>query len=175
MEPERPVPPADPALPRPGPAPTSASPARPDTTKRLLAKFIDFVVAAVLSWIVALIVPGWLTGALLGAVAAGAYLLVCDGLDVEFMRRRSLGKKVMGLNVVRVDGGAMDPATSARRNWMFTLGYFGQALTGGVWGVAALLSLVGFGLLVYETYRVVTDPAGRRWGDELGATRVVEA
>jgi len=148
--------------------------AKPDAGKRFLAKFIDGIIAALVYWVVALVVPGWFTGALLGGLAAAAYLLVCDGLDVDFMKQRSFGKQMMGLDVRRLDGRPMDIETSARRNWMFVVGYLSQAFTFRAPGLATLLSVAAFGLVVYEVYRVVTSDDGRRWGDEIAETEVVQ-
>lgn len=147
---------------------------KPDTGKRFLAKFIDGIIAALVYWVVALVVPGWFTGALLGGLAAAAYLLVSDGLDVDFMKRRSFGKQMMGLTVRRLDGRPMDIETSARRNWMFVVGYLSQAFTFRAPGLATLFSVAAFGLFAYEVYRVVTSDDGRRWGDDLAETEVVQ-
>jgi len=166
-----------PERPSPGTLPVSpASPAigagKPDTFKRFAAKFIDAIIASVLFWLIVMIVPGWTLASLIGALAAGAYWLVSDGLELEFMRHRSLGKRVMGLAVVRADGGTMDIETSARRNWMFAIGWFSQPFG---FGLGALVSLAALGLFIYEVYKVLTEDDGHRWGDEIAGTRVVEA
>lgn len=171
--------PRDPLATEPVPAdlahdPVPAAGAKPDTGKRFLAKFIDGVIGALLYWVVAAVVPGWFTGALLGGLVAAAYLLVSDGLDVDFMKQRSIGKKMMNLDVRRLDGRPMDIETSARRNWMFVVGYLSQAFTFRAPGLASLISVVALGLFIYEVYRVVTADDGRRWGDELAETEVVQ-
>lgn len=127
-----------------------------------------------LSAIVSAIVPGsiftkiWI-GALVGGLAGGAYMLLRDGLDLDFMKGRSLGKKIIKLRPERLDGSPMTLETSIKRNWTLSLGYLGA-----VPAVGWILGLASLGLVVYEIYKVLTDPAGRRWGDELAGTKVVE-
>lgn len=180
MEPAPTPPPSDrPAStagqpPPPAPAhvpPASATGAKPDSLKRFLAKLVDGLIAAVLFWVIALVLPGWI-GTFLGTVVAAAYWIVSDGLDLEFMYRRSLGKKLLGLNVVRMDGRPMDIESSARRNWMFALSWFYYPAT---WILGLIISLVALVIFVYEVYKVLTEPDGHRWGDELAGTRVVTA
>ena len=167
------LPPAAPAAPVPSPP---ASTSKPDTAKRFIAKFIDGVIASVLFWIVNAIVPGWTAGLFVGGLVAAAYWLVCDGLELDFMKHRSLGKKIMKLSLVRNDGKPMDIEASVKRNWMFTLGYFYNAFLLGVGSsLAAIVGLASFALGVYEIYKVLTDSQGRRWGDELAGTKVVES
>ena len=137
-----------------------------DLSKRVLAAFIDFVIAIVLSRIPYV---GWFTGI--------GYVLVRDGLDLEFMNRKSIGKKLMGLKTIRLDGEAMDVAVSVRRNWMFALGTLASLV---VWipilGFLTVLAaaLISFVIGVYEVYLVFNDLEGRRWGDTFAGTKVVE-
>ncbi|MDX1529940.1 MAG: RDD family protein [Rhodothermales bacterium] len=170
----RTVEPAAEPAPAPAGAPRQSASAKPDVAKRFIAKFVDGIVAAVLYWVVAAVVPGWFAGYVLGGIVAGAYLLVSDGLDVDFMKQRSLGKKLLGFDVNRLDGQPMDLATSARRNWMFVIGYFSQAFIFSAPALSTLISIVALGIVLYECYRVLTDPAGRRWGDEFAGTQVTE-
>lgn len=153
----------------PSPAPT-----RPDLTTRCLAKLIDVAVAAALYGLASAFFSNWFTAFLLGGIVASLYLLVSDGLDVDFMRRRSLGKRVMGLTVERIDGERMDLPTSVRRNWMFAVGFFAQAFTFVAPAVGGLLMLAALGLIGYEVYWVVTNPEGVRWGDDLAGTDVLQ-
>jgi uncharacterized RDD family membrane protein YckC len=153
--------------------PESAPVARPDTFKRILAKFLDAIFAAIIFWVAYLIVPGAFFASLVAAIVAGAYLLVKDGLDLDLMRRQSLGKRIVGLSVVRLDGSPMDVEASVRRNWMFAIGYLTQAAAFG-WGVlATLISLAALALVIYELFRLITATDGRRWGDELAHTQVI--
>ncbi len=151
--------------------PPTATVKKADLLKRFLAKLIDGIIAAVLFWVVVAIIPGLFFAQLMGAIVAGAYWLLSDGLEVEFMKHRSLGKKLIGLDVVRLDGAPMDMEASARRNWMFAIGYFSYPFPAFI---GLLVALAGLAIFVYEVYKVVTESDGRRWGDELAATRVIE-
>jgi len=153
----------------PGPEPASSAEvpaAKADITKRIIAAVID----GVLGWVVSLI-------PFIGGLAATAYWLVRDGLELEFMDRRSLGKKVMKLRPVRLDGSPMDIETSVRRNWPFAIG--------GVTLVLSVIPIIGWLLLVpvalaalivgvIEAVLCVTDAEGRRMGDKFAETKVIE-
>ncbi|HKL89530.1 MAG TPA: RDD family protein [Salinibacter sp.] len=144
-------------------SPSSAGTA-PEKLTRFLALLIDSIVAGVLSSI-----P--MIGGLLGA----GYFVVRDGLELEFMHERSLGKHLMDLHVHRLDGRPMDIETSVRRNWMWGLGPVASAvaafpLFGGFFSAA--VGVLGLAVGLYEAYRVLTRDDGRRWGDELADTQV---
>lgn len=145
--------------------------ARTDIARRVLAKLIDGLVAGLLFVIVSGIVPGAFGGALFGALAAAAYWIVSDGLEWAFLRHRSLGKRLLGLQVVGV-GRRMDLEASARRNWMFALGGFTNPAG---WILSLVLALTVLIILIYEIYNLLNNPGGRRWGDHLAGTRVVVA
>jgi len=143
------------------PSPSSSA---PDALPRFLAFLIDGIIAGLLSNL-------FLIGGLLGA----GYFVVRDGLTLQFMNERSVGKHVLGLHVERLDGRPMDIETSVRRNWMWGLGPVGAVvaqvpLFGEV--LSAVVGLFGLAVLVYEAYRVLTRDDGRRWGDELAGTTV---
>ena len=137
-----------------------------DLAKRFLATLIDGVVVAFCSAI-----------PIIGGLVGIFYFLVRDGLSLSFLQGRSLGKMFMGLQVVRMDGNPMDLETSVRRNWMFAVAPITGLL---MWipflgklfiPVAILLSIV---IGLFEIYNLVSDDEGRRWGDRLAGTRVVE-
>lgn len=145
---------------------TATAPGKVDLAKRFIAALVDGVLAAVVG-----------TVPVVGGIAGMAYILVRDGLDIEFMKGRSIGKKLMRLRPVRLDGQPMDLATSIRRNWVFAIG----ALSGLVaWipflGLIAVLvlGLIGFLVALYEIYMVATDAEGRRYGDRFAGTKVIE-
>lgn len=172
--PEQTPPPAPPP-PQPGPDPVlyAPSPTMPtpegvtattgkaDLTKRFVAFIVDAVIAGVLTSILA---P-------FGSILGGLYMLLRDGFDFEFMRYRSLGKRLMGLRPVLVEGGAMTMQVSVRRNWPFALGILMFIPILG-WFIAIVLGPI-FGLV--EGLLVITDDQGRRYGDKMAGTKVLES
>jgi uncharacterized RDD family membrane protein YckC len=137
----------------------------PDTLTRFLAFLIDAVAVALVG-----LVP------VIGGLAGVAYVLFRDGLDVDVMRHRSLGKKLMKLSVVREDGAPMDLMTSARRNWPLAFGSLTQFLIfipvlG--WILIPFVLIAGAVFVIVEIVKVMTAPDGRRWGDTFAETRVV--
>ena len=149
----------------PGSAETSTAPKRPDLGKRAIAAIIDAVIAMVVG-----LVP------IAGGIAATAYWLLRDGMDLDFMDHRSIGKKVMKLRPVTLDGQPLDLATSVKRNWMFALGgltqFFAMTIIGLV--LAIPLGLIAFVIGIVEIVLVLTDAEGRRMGDKMARTRVIE-
>lgn len=146
--------------------PIGAVMAKADLTKRFLAALIDGGLSMIVSMI-----------PLLGGLAAAAYLLLRDGLELEFMDGRSIGKKVMKLRPVRLDGQPMDLVASAKRNWMFALGGITSLLLfipiiG--WLLIVPVALAGLILGVIEIFLVITDAQGRRVGDKMAGSQVVE-
>jgi uncharacterized RDD family membrane protein YckC len=136
-----------------------------DSGKRILAAIIDGLLTFVVGF-----VP--FVGGLVGA----AYWLVRDGLELDFMDGRSIGKKVMKLRPVTLDGTPMDIMTSVKRNWMFALGGVAQILVYTIIGIflAIPLALIAFLLFVLEFILMLTDAEGRRMGDKIANTMVIE-
>ena len=137
------------------------------SARRFLAFAIDGAIALVLGFL-----------PFVGALLAGLYLLLRDGLDLEFMDRRSVGKKVLHLRPVSDDGGRVGLAASARRNWPLAVAslavFFGVVPVLGYF-VRPVGLAVGIVLILFEGYLVRVDEAGVRWGDHLARTRVVES
>jgi uncharacterized RDD family membrane protein YckC len=158
----------------PVPAPTFAGgpPAQPDIVKRGIACFIDFAVIAAISVFltIALSIPlGWI-GRMVAAAIATALVL---GRDIV-IENRSLGKKLLGLAVVRADGSPITLQESIRRNSTLALfNLFGILGAVPLLGLLAIpLDLVAFAVLAYEIYLVATNKP--RLGDNLaGGTHVV--
>lgn len=137
-----------------------------DLGKRFIALIIDAVISAALG-----LVP------IVGGIVGTVYIVVRDGLDVDFMPNRSFGKKIMDLQPVRLDGRKVDLETSLRRNWMFGIG----ALTSLLlyipilgWILIPFVALISLAIGIYEIYLVMTDAEGRRWGDKMAGTKVIE-
>ena len=132
-----------------------------DLGKRAAAVIIDWVIA----WIIAIIIP--FIGGLIGA----AYMLFRDGFDINFMDHRSLGKKLLKLRPVTLDGSPLNLAVSVKRNWVLAIGLVLMIFPVIGW---VLGSIVGFIIGLVEVILVLTDEQGRRMGDKLANTKVVE-
>lgn len=156
-----PDPVAEPASQVTEPAPPTAASGKADNVKRFVAFIIDAVIASVLTSVIPV----------LGGVLGGLYMLLRDGFDFEFMRYRSLGKRLMGLRPVLVGGGAMTMQVSMRRNWPFAF------------SILTIIPVLGFILAVViapilgviEGVLVLTNPEGRRFGDQFAGTKVIES
>jgi uncharacterized RDD family membrane protein YckC len=128
-----------------------------DLTLRGLARLADFTIA----FGVATSAPG------VGPLVAAAYLIVADGL----MQGQSPGKKIFGVRAVVPDTRA--PAgfqESILRNAPF-------AVVTLFWALPILwpaFFLVGLPVIGYETWQVLDEHLGRRLGDRLAETQVVD-
>lgn len=147
-------------------SPETVAPTKADLGKRFIAAIIDGLLAAGVSFI-----------PVVGGIIGGLYVLLRDGLDLKFMDRRSIGKKLIKLRPVRLDGQPMDLATSLKRNLPLAVGAVGSVflvipILG--WIVAIFFGLLGLVIGIIELILVLTDPEGRRMGDKLAGTKVVE-
>jgi uncharacterized RDD family membrane protein YckC len=156
-------------MPVTSPNPESAAAAdtrtRPDALTRFVAFFIDAVIVAAVG-----LVP------IVGGIVGIAYILARDGLAYDFMDGRSIGKKIMKLRPVRLDGLPMDLTTSIQRNWPLAFGSLAQVLIfipviG--WILIPFVGIAGTVIVVIEIVRVLTGADGRRWGDTMAGTEVV--
>ncbi len=129
-----------------------------DLVNRFLAKFIDFLLVGALSQILKPI----------GPLAGLTYILISDG----FFQGKSLGKKLIGLRVITKKGREecnfrdsiirnLTPAVVVLFSILPLIGWF-------------LFFTVGMVILVFESYLIYTDEAGRRIGDILADTQVIE-
>ncbi len=137
-----------------------------ELSKRFVAIIIDSVIAVLIG-----LIP-WI-----GGIISAAYLVLRDGMELEFMDNRSVGKKLMKLRPVTADGGKVDMMMSVRRNWMFGFGGI-TALLMYIpilgWLLVIPVGLVGLAFGIVELVKVVTDEGGRRFGDVWANTKVVE-
>jgi uncharacterized RDD family membrane protein YckC len=146
---------------------TSASAGKKaDLGKRFIAAIIDAAIAAVVGFI-----------PFIGGFIGAAYILLRDGLAYDIMDHRSVGKRLMKLRPVALDGGVVDINTSIKRNWMFALGALTQPLLFFPIIGWVLMSAIGGAALIIgimEIVLVITNKEGRRWGDQLANTKVME-
>ena len=128
-----------------------------DLTLRGLARLADFTIA----FGMATSAPG------VGPLVAAAYLLVADGL----LQGQSPGKRIFGVRAVvpatRAPAGFQE---SMLRNAPF-------AVVTVFWSLPILwpaFFLVGLPVIGYEAWQVWDEPLGRRLGDRLAETQVVD-
>ena len=122
---------------------------------RFIAKLIDVFLAAAAAEVV---VP-------VGFLAGLAYLLVADG----FAGGRSIGKRLIGLQTILPD--TREPAgfrESIIRNIPFAVAQL-------VFAVPYVGWLVSAAVVVFEAILIIGNEQGRRLGDELAGTQVLDA
>jgi uncharacterized RDD family membrane protein YckC len=132
--------------------------AKADAPRRLAAAAIDGLLALALYR-----VP------YVGPPLAALYLLLRDGVELPVVERRSVGKKLVGLRVIRQDGRETDVSSAVVRN-----------LTIAVAPVLPLVPVVGwiapyvwFLVAVVEVVMYFSDGEGQRLGDRMAGTHVI--
>ncbi|MFH1176429.1 MAG: RDD family protein [Acidobacteriota bacterium] len=145
-----------------------------DLGKRIIAALIDAIPAILVGFVLGMI-P--FIGGIIGGLLAGGWWLVRDGLDLDFADKRSPGKKIMKLRPIRLDGMPMTMDVSIKRNLPLAAYCVGYLL----WVVPVLghlvsipIFLIGGMIGLIEAVLVLTDAEGRRWGDKMAGTKVVE-
>ena len=137
-----------------GPGAAALPVSKADTLNRSIARFIDILIALVLSRL-----PGYI-----GVLTGLTYIGIADGL----MAGRSPGKRVIGLRALyRSDRRPADFRASILRN--STIGVF--YLVFHIPYVGWALALLGLG---FELLLIIGSPEGMRLGDEIAGTVVVE-
>lgn len=122
---------------------------------RFIAKLIDLFIVVAADEIAPPV--GFLSGL--------AYILIADG----FAGGRSIGKRLVGLQTLRVEG--REPAgfrESIIRNLPFGAAQIAFAVPYVGW-------LVSFAILAFEGLLIVGNEQGRRLGDEVARTHVLDA
>ena len=129
-----------------------------DTSRRFVAKGIDFLVATILS----LIFP------FVGTLFAVAYLLIADGI----FSGKSFGKRLIGLRVVKEGGEAISYRESIIRNFPFGVIAFLTIIPFLGWFIVLTL---GLAYMVFEVYFCAVNVMGERLGDIVAGTIVIDA
>jgi len=137
-----------------------------DLFKRFIAALIDGIISSILIYIPIL-------GALVGAV----YTLTKDVIAYEItkntdFKNRSIGKRIMGLEIVSLEGKDIDWTISIKRNLPLAIGSILAIVPVLGW---ALGGIVGAVVGIIECVLVLTDNEGRRMGDRLANTQVVSS
>lgn len=137
-----------------------------DLFKRIVAVVIDGIIASIISAVIPIV----------GGIIGGAYFLVRDGMKIEALGYQSIGKKIMQLKVIGPNE-PIDYITSIKRNipisFVFLLTPF---LIIPLIGLIIMLiaGLAQFVIGLIEIYKVFTDPEGKRMGDTIAETQVIE-
>jgi len=137
-----------------GPRTASSGSLKASTLNRSIARFIDVLIVLLLARL-----PDYI-----GVFAGLTYVGIADGLAGG----RSLGKRIIGLRVVYQDKGRQaDMRASILRNSTLCLLY-----------IVSLIPLVGWILaclgLCFEFLLVIGSPFGKRLGDEVAGTIVLD-
>ncbi|MBI3359253.1 MAG: RDD family protein [Nitrospirae bacterium] len=120
---------------------------------RFIAKFVDFLVVALLYEI------PFRISFLIGLV----YLLIADGFVTG-----SIGKRLIGLHIVTIENhGAIAFRESIIRNIPFGLAYLAYTTPFIGW-------LIAGGITGFEFLLIIGNPNGMRLGDEMARTFVLE-
>lgn len=133
-----------------------------------LPRFLAAVIDNVVAW-VPVVIP------VIGAILSVLYLLFKDGIMYQLTKdnnwkNRSIGKKLLNLEVVTLDGKDVDLTISAKRNIPLTIGSLIMIipLIGWLIGPVVAVIVAGVELIVF-----ITDKDGRRLGDKFANTMVV--
>lgn len=122
---------------------------------RFIAKLIDLFIVVAADQIAPPV--GFLSGL--------AYILIADG----FAGGRSIGKRLVGLQTLRVDG---REAAGFRESIIRNLPFGAAQIAFAVPYVGWLVSLA---ILAFEGLLIVGNQLGRRLGDEVARTQVLDA
>ena len=155
--------------------------AQPHRLRRVAAAALDGAMAIALALLPAALAPAPKTRAFgAGMLVAAAFVLLRDAIPYGEYGARSLGKRWFGMRPLQMSGAPMDIAASIRRNATLggALGLIGALkLIGGPRGLVfdGILISVALALIAIEAVLVGIDPVGRRIGDRIARTRVLEA
>ena len=122
---------------------------------RFIAKLIDLFIVVAAGEIASPV--GFLSGL--------AYILIADG----FAGGKSIGKRLVGLHTIRVDG---RESAGFQESIIRNLPLGGAQLTYAVPYIGWLASLA---ILAFESFLIIGNEQGRRLGDEVARTQVLDA
>ena len=139
--------------------------------KRCVAKFLDLLVAGVVTGGLALVIPFPLA-----SLVGMSWLCLTDWLG-------SPGKWLFQLRAVTLEGAPLGPLAALKRNGVLGLPSVAQAFLASGWiGLqgqnqkwdGALIACVGLAVWLGEIIGMVMQPENRRWGDAFARSRVVD-
>lgn len=137
-----------------------------DFSPRFMAAVIDGLIGGALAFILPVI----------GAILSGAYMLLKDVIMYQITKNeewenKSIGKKLMNLKVISLDGGTVDMAVSAKRNVPLAIGSVIAIIPILGWILGPIVALV---FAIIELVLFMTDEKGQRFGDRWAKTQVIK-
>ncbi len=135
-----------------------------DLFARAVAAIIDGLIAGVMA-----LVP------FVGFIASAAYMLFKEALmyritGEEMWKNKSIGKKLMKLEVAYLEGDFVDLAVSAKRNLPLAIGSIIGIIPILGWVIGPIVGLI---VAIVEIILVLTDKLGHRMGDRWANTQVI--
>ena len=128
---------------------------------RFMARTIDLIIVVALYEIIPSI----------GYFAGLTYLVIADGL----FEGMSVGKKLIGLKVVLDNGSRCGYKESIFRNFPFAVGFILCGIFGAIPLIGwLLLFVIVIVVLGFESLVIIGSDNGKRLGDEIASTQVVE-
>ncbi len=122
---------------------------------RFIAKLIDLFI----------VVAAGEMASPVGFLSGLAYILIADG----FAGGKSIGKRLVGLQTMRLDG---REAAGFRESIIRNLPLGGAQIAYAIPYVGWLVSLA---ILAFESFLIIGNEQGRRLGDEVARTQVLDA
>jgi uncharacterized RDD family membrane protein YckC len=122
---------------------------------RFIAKLIDLFIVVAAGEVAPPV--GFLSGL--------AYILIADG----FAGGKSIGKRLVGLQTMRLDG---REAVGFRESIIRNLPLGGAQI---VYAVPYIGWLASLAILAFESFLIIGNEQGRRLGDEVARTQVLDA
>lgn len=134
----------------------------------LFPRFVAALIDALVGWVFVFI-------PIIGAIISVLYILLKDALPYQLLKEeewknRSVGKRVMKLEIRHLDGDLIDMPISARRNIPLTIGSFIAVIPLLGWIIGPIVGLI---FAIIELIFLLTDDENRRLGDRWARTVVI--
>lgn len=134
----------------------------------LFARFIAALIDALVGWVFVFI-------PIVGGIISVLYLLLKDGLPYQLFKEeewknKSVGKKIMNIEVLSLEDKVVDLSISAKRNIPLTIGSFVAIIPLLGWIIGPIIGLI---FAIIELIFLLTDAQNRRLGDRWGKTKVI--
>ena len=139
-----------------------------EKTADLALRFLAALIDGGIGWVFVMI-------PFLGGIISVLYLLFKDALPYivfqeEEWKNKSVGKKIMNIEVLSLEGKTIDLSISAKRNVPLTIGSFIAIVPVIGWILGPMLGAI---FAIVELILLLTNEENMRLGDRWGKTRVI--